>query len=85
MRAEISDEKKERAIGDFLGINGFRLSKKENIGAEKAYQTTYKDFKNNILLPADYVEWMCESKYFNHFYTSETIESVRKRWKEAEA
>jgi len=85
MHSEISDAKKERAIGDFLGINGFRLSKKENIGAKKAYQTTYKDFKSNILLPADYVEWMCDSKYFNHFYTSETIESVRKRWNEAEA
>ena len=68
MRSEISDEEKSTALGDFLGINDFRLPNRENIGAYKEYQTAYKNFKSSISLPADYIDWMRNSKYFKHFY-----------------
>jgi len=84
MHSEISDEEKSKAIADFLQINNFSLFKNENIGEKKEYQAIYKDFKSNLLLPAEYVELMCNSKYFNHFYSREKIESVRKRWSEEE-
>ena len=85
LRSEISDEEKSTAIGNFLEINDFRLSRNENIGTNKEYSATYRDFKSKLLLPTDYVEWMCSSKYFNHFYDRKTIQKVRKRWMEGKA
>jgi len=79
MRSEISDEKKIEAVEKFLEITNFKLNN-TNIGAQKEYAQTYKLFKEKIKLPLDYINKMCDSQYFNHFYSKETVESVRKKW-----
>ena len=38
----------------------------------------------NSLNPSQYIEMMCGSKYFNHFYGPEKISSVRRKWSEKE-
>ena len=79
MRSEISDEQKIEGVEKFLGIANFQLNN-SNIGAKKEYAETYKLFKEQVQLPLDYINKMCDSQYFNHFYSQEEVESVRKKW-----
>lgn len=78
-RCETDDSVKARAIGDFLGIPGFTITN-ANVGEEKDYAPTYKAFKASVVLPPEYVDEMCESKYFNHFYSKEVIAATREKW-----
>jgi hypothetical protein len=81
LKLETSDIVKEKAIADFLGLKEFKLVM-TNVGEDKNYRDMYKEFKQNIKLPLSYVEKMCSSKYFNHFYKEEEIRKVYSRWTE---
>lgn len=82
MRAEIADNEKANLIRDFLGLTEFQLVN-TNIGEEKDYGLTYRDFKSMVKLPSDYIAKMCESKYFSHFYGQEAIDAARMKWSES--
>ena len=79
MRSELSDKEKSKVLGDFIGLSDFQMIN-YNIGDEKVYGLSYKDFKASVKLPFDYIEKMCKSKYFNHFYDKSYIDSIRKKW-----
>lgn len=79
IRSEIDDAAKAGAISSFLNMPGFQIEN-SNIGDEKDYAQTYKAFKREVRLPAAYVERMCASKYFKHFYDEETMAAVRAKW-----
>ena len=79
MRCEISDQEKVRAIHAFLGLKHFELVKR-NVGEEKEYAQTYREFKNKVKLPPNYIAKFCESRYFKHFYDAAVIEKVKRRW-----
>lgn len=81
LRSENIDEIKHSAIEEFLGLTDFNIDQR-NIGSNKEYAETYRKFLNTVKLPADYISKMCDSKYFNHFYSDEFIELTRKRWRE---
>ena len=82
MRSEIGDNEKINAIKDFLGLTDFQLVN-TNIGEGKIYAETYQDFKKKIKLPSDYIAKMCESKYFNHFYSQVVIDATKMKWSES--
>jgi Putative capsular polysaccharide synthesis protein len=79
IKSEIADNVKEQAIADFLGLKEFKLARM-NVGENKSYRDMYKAFKQALKLPSSYVEEMCNSKYFNHFYTEEEIKKVFAQW-----
>jgi hypothetical protein len=78
-RIDIPDAIKEDAIRDFLDFPEFRLEK-SNVGSAKEYNSQYTEFKKNTTLPEAYLDRMCSSKYFRHFYTESEIASLRKKW-----
>jgi hypothetical protein len=80
-RCELDDEVKNKCVRDFLNMQKFKLVR-DNIGEQKTYGEIYRKFKENVRLPKAYVDRMCESRYFKHFYSSDFIENVRKRWSE---
>ena len=82
MRSELNDSEKVKVIKDFLKLDSFQLVNR-NISAQKEYASTYRDFKMNVKLPLDFVDKMCKSKYFNHFYEQDVIDAVRKKWSES--
>lgn len=84
VRAEIPDAVKEEAIREFLDLQAFQLVR-ANVGDEKIYADQYKAFKREVRLPAEYLDRMCTSRYFNHFYSQDVIEEVRRRWSEEAA
>jgi hypothetical protein len=79
LKLEIPDAEKESAIGSFLNIPSFRLQR-ANVGELKIYADMYAAFKREVRLPAEYVDRMCDSRYFRHFYSRDVIEKVWRRW-----
>jgi hypothetical protein len=79
MRSELNDNMKVKAITDFLNLNEFKLVNR-NISAQKKYASAYEEFRRNVKLPLDYINIVCKSKYFNHFYDQDTINSVKQKW-----
>jgi len=84
LKSEVPDSEKEVAIGDFLNIPSFRLLR-ANVGDAKMYADQYRSFKETVRLPKEYVDHMCASRYFTHFYSPETIEVIRRRWSDSGA
>ncbi|MGB9498884.1 MAG: putative capsular polysaccharide synthesis family protein [Dissulfuribacterales bacterium] len=79
LKLETEEAVKAEAVGKFLNIANFKLSR-HNIGEHKVYSKTYKEFKRHINVPKGYVDKMCKSKYMRHFYSSEEIEAIRRKW-----
>jgi len=79
IKSEIDDAEKVNALKAFLGLKQFQMLR-GNIGDEKPYAETYKEFKKKVKLPPDYLSRMCESRYCRHFYDSAAIDAVKKRW-----
>ena len=80
IKVEIADSVKEKAIGEFLGIADFKLTRR-NASTDKHYANTYRDFLETVELPQTYVEIMCSSEYTRHFYTDTDIEATRETWR----
>lgn len=78
-RCEIDDEEKNRAVNAFMGMEKFRI-RNQNQTQQRRRGKLYGEFKESIRLPADLVNTICDSDYFNHFYDRETVEAARRRW-----
>lgn len=81
VRCELDDATKAAAIARFLRMDRLDLSH-EHVGEQKSYSLAYRRFKDEARFPGDYVERMCGSKYFTHFYDAQTIQATRCRWSE---
>lgn len=79
LRIDVDDREKEKAIADFLDLPGFVLEN-TNVAQDKDYSGLYKKFKKEIKLPQDYIDKMCDSKFFKHFYTDSEISRIRDYW-----
>lgn len=79
LRIEDDDNIIETAIKDFLNLPQLTL-KQDNISAEKSYADTYRNVREDIILPMDLVNQMLDSKYTRHFYTEAEREHVREKW-----
>ncbi len=79
MKHDLKDSIKEEVIKEFMSLGEFAISN-ENVGAEKNYSDTYKQFKK-LSLPNWYFEQMQTSKYMRHFYSEEEIEKIKRKWK----
>jgi hypothetical protein len=79
IKLEKLDDCANEAFGKFLDINDFEVIK-DNLAREKWYQSIYQEFIEKIILPASYIDRMYASKFANHFYTQDEINSLRARW-----
>ncbi|MCA9248240.1 MAG: hypothetical protein KDA42_14025 [Planctomycetales bacterium] len=79
LRSELDDRDKAQAVGEFLDLPQLAI-RPRNVGERKGYGDEYGRFKNAVKLPPEYIERMCASRYFQHFYAAETIDSVRAKW-----
>jgi len=79
MTAESSETQKIQALNEFLATN-LKEIPRENSGDNKDYARIYKKFKNDINVPANYVETMLNNAVVSHFYTQDQISGFRRRW-----
>jgi hypothetical protein len=69
----------EKLIADYLQIQRFEMLK-SNVGEEKEGGALYREVKNTIRFPAEFLDYVYSSKYANHFYSSSEIARFRSKW-----
>lgn len=79
IRLEDLNRVTQQAIKDFLGIKALTLVD-SNIGSNKDYSQFYQRFLNAITFPDSYIHKMYTSRYVQHFYSEEEINSFKRRW-----
>jgi hypothetical protein len=67
------------AVRAFLDLDRFELVP-ANVGGTKAYADLYASFREQVRLPADYLDRMYESPLALHFYTGDERARFRRRW-----
>jgi len=73
MQTELLDPLKEDIIREFTGIKNFKL-KNYNISSHKWYGEQFMNFRESLMIPENYLEYLLESKFTKHFYTPCQIE-----------
>lgn len=80
LKVELEDSKKCDALVQFLDLPpNFRLLK-TNVGDSKSYSAQYKEFKNKLVLPAEYLDEMYGSQLVSTFYSEDEIARMRNKW-----
>jgi hypothetical protein len=79
LKSELDDCAKENAINEFLGLDSFTIINAK-ITMDKPYAEAYQHFKNALQLPKWYIDKMRNSKYSQHFYSPEELQSSWSRW-----
>ncbi len=79
IKLEQLDQCAAEAIGDFLDVPNFTLSK-ANRANDKWYSMLYREFRDYIRFPAAYLDQMYESQMAQHFYTAQEIAKFRQKW-----
>lgn len=79
LQCELSDSEKERAISEFLGLEGFRMVR-DNVGTQSPHGAQYREVKRRIRLPASLLDRLYHSKHTRHFYSESDREKLRSRW-----
>lgn len=78
IRLEDFDRVAAAAVRSFLGLQQFQLVRR-NEAEQKAYKALYDRFRNEIELPASYVDGVYESRYARHFYSDAERRAFRGR------
>ncbi len=79
IRLENLNECYRAAFKEFLNIGEISLLD-SNIGGEKAYAPIYQEFRKSVKLPKTFTDEMYNTKYAQHFYSREEIDTFKKRW-----
>lgn len=78
LRLEDIDRSAGAAFAEFLQLEDFALQT-ANTAGEKDYAKAYKQFRQTISLPVDYLDLMYSSRFVQHFYAHEEIAAFRQR------
>jgi hypothetical protein len=79
LRTEDIDDVAQQALQEFLGLEDLEL-KHANVAADKEYSRVYRDFRNHVKLPEEYLTRMYDSKYAKLFYSPEEIQRFYAYW-----
>lgn len=79
LNSALNDEIKASLIGNFCGIDAFKL-KNTNVTENKKEAGLYFEFKSYVKFPKTYLESQLESKYARHFFSDEEIASLYRKW-----
>jgi hypothetical protein len=79
LKLESINETAAEAFAEFLGLQKFSLVT-TNTARERQYYSTYKEFLKLADLPLGYIDKIYDSKYVQHFYSIEEINSFREKW-----
>ncbi|MCI8377472.1 MAG: hypothetical protein HFH72_03015 [Lachnospiraceae bacterium] len=70
----------ESELGEFLGVHQFKIQL-QNVGEDKQYQYLYREFKENISVNKEYVDFYYKgNKAMEHFYSEEQREAFYNKW-----
>ena len=81
LRRESSTAKKRQLVGDFLGVPMPELMR-VNTTSAKETGTQYAAVKEQLQLPAEFVEEVFDSRYCRHFFSAAERDLMWARWVE---
>jgi hypothetical protein len=67
LKCELPDEKKEKLISEFMGLDDFRIVN-ANITGKQSFSELYRQFRTRVSYSRELVDKIAGSKYFRHFY-----------------
>jgi len=71
----------ETVIKDFIGCESFELIN-DNVGELKSYSNMYKEMKQTITFPKEYMDFYYKNnKYMDWFYTEDEKKKYIEKWK----
>ena len=70
MHMRASDQIKEHAVQQFLGIEHFRMTR-SHVSQNKPYGSVYKKFLSEVEMPEWYVYKMLNSRFARHFFSED--------------
>lgn len=76
LRLESLSDCANEAVRDYLGIQNFQLTK-TNRGEDKEYADLYRLFREEVVLPEEYLDSIYNGRLAKKFYSPEEIESFR--------
>ena len=79
LKTECLNECSQDAFKEFLNIEKFNLLS-INKAREKEYFPIYREFKDSIIFPDNYMDRMYSSKYSQHFYSPVEINTFKAKW-----
>jgi hypothetical protein len=82
-RIELDNDKKSDIIKEFLNLKSYQFANM-NAGESLQFGNIYGKLKS-LKFPTDFINEMCNSQYFKHFYNNEFIETTRQRWTQTAA
>ena len=80
LRTEMDDARKSHLISDFLGTKDLKMVR-ENVGERSHYGDIYKMFRQQATVPEEYLDTIINSRYAQHFFTQETLDAMKQRFK----
>lgn len=91
VRTELDDERKARAVGEFLGLASFRMIRAETVkkregvdagiqGEKTVYGDKYKALKAGVVIPQRHWLAIADSPFARHFFTEAELEASRERF-----
>lgn len=79
LRTDDIDEVAQQALQQFLEVDDFKL-KHANVADDKEYSRVYRDVRDHVKLPEEYLTRMYESKYAKQFYSPQEIQRFYAHW-----
>lgn len=79
LTTELDDSSKGRVVGDFAGLQDFSIPR-ANVGEQKSHGRVYRLFKQQLAVTPENIETVYSTRYARHFYTPETLQTLRERW-----
>lgn len=79
LRSDLPDACKAAIIAEYLGISPFTLGR-QNAARDRDDDSAYRRFLAAPGLPRSYIDWMLESRYARHFYTTAERATFADRW-----
>lgn len=87
LRTEMSNELKSQALSEFLDCEIEMEVSRKNDKYELKEETNelYRGFKNEVKFRSDFLDYLYQSKYVQHFIPDHEIEELRARWQDNDA
>lgn len=79
LRHDLDDREKAKIISGFLDIEPFSITR-TNQSADKTYAKQYAAFLSRIKIPVSFANRMLQSKYAQHFFSSQEIDRLINKW-----
>lgn len=79
MSSDLDDDQKSQVVSDFVGTTNLEILRTRT-GETQSYGELYKVFKERVTVPEEYLDQIVNSRFSQHFFTSQMLSDMRERF-----